>query len=73
MGRTCGDVVRRRRECCAAVCAPGTLAHMEAILLSLLFGAPWLVAIAWVWSQAPRMDDVPLSMGARMRQRLASA
>jgi hypothetical protein len=47
--------------------------HMEAIWLSLLFGSPWLVAIAWTWSQAPRMDTVPLSMAARMRQRLARA
>jgi hypothetical protein len=46
---------------------------MEAIWLSLLFGSPWLVATAWVWSQCPRMDDVPLSMGARLLQRLASA
>jgi hypothetical protein len=50
---------------------PGTLDRMEALWLSLLFGAPWLVAIAWVSSQAPRMDAVPPSMAARMRQRLA--
>ncbi len=58
---------------CAGGSAPGTLARMEAIWLSLLFGSPWLVATAWVWSQCPRMDDVPLSMGARLLQRLASA
>ncbi len=46
---------------------------MEAIGLSLLFGAPWLVAIVWAWSQAPRMETAPLSLGARMLQRLAWA
>ena len=47
--------------------------HMEAVWLSLLFGAPWLAAIAWAWSRAPRMDAVPPSMGERMRDRLSSA
>lgn len=46
---------------------------MEAIWLSLLFGAPWLAVIAWAWSRAPRMDAVPPSMGERMRDRLSSA
>jgi hypothetical protein len=46
---------------------------MEALWLSLLFGTPWLVAIAWAWSLAPRMDSVPPSMAARIRQRLAWA
>ena len=46
---------------------------MEAITLSLLFAAPWLVAIAITWWHAPRMETVPPSMAARMRERLASA
>lgn len=38
--------------------------------LALLLGAPWLVAIALVWSRAPRVDDVPPSMADLARRRL---
>jgi hypothetical protein len=43
---------------------------MNALLLTLLFGAPWLAAIAYTWSQAPRMDGPPPSMADRARERL---
>jgi hypothetical protein len=40
---------------------------MEGLWLSVLLGAPWLAATAWVWSRAPRMDAVPPSMADRWR------
>jgi hypothetical protein len=40
------------------------------LLLPILFGAPWIVAIVWFWRQRPRDDEVPLSMAERARQRL---
>jgi hypothetical protein len=43
---------------------------MYGLWLSLLFSAPWLVAIVWTWSRTPHSDSVPLSMGERARQRL---
>jgi hypothetical protein len=43
---------------------------MDAIGISLLFAAPWIVAAVWVWSRAPRYDGVPPSMGERARDRL---
>ena len=43
---------------------------MTALWLSLLFGAPWLVAIAYVWSRAPREDGPPPSMADYARDRL---
>jgi hypothetical protein len=43
---------------------------MESVWLSLLFGAPWFVAIAWSRSRAPRIEAVPASMGERALQRL---
>jgi hypothetical protein len=43
---------------------------LNAIGLSLLLGAPWIVAIIWVWSRAPRFDAVPQSMGHRALERL---
>jgi hypothetical protein len=43
---------------------------MNALWLSLLFGAPWLAAIAYTWSRAPRMDGPPPSMADRTRERL---
>jgi hypothetical protein len=43
---------------------------MQAFWLSLLFGAPWLMGIAYVWSRAPRMNGTPPSMADRARQRL---
>ena len=49
----------------------GTLDYMEGLWISLVFGAPWLVAIAWVWSRGPRMDGLPPSMADRMREHLS--
>ena len=46
--------------------------HMEGLWLSLLLGAPWIAATAWVWTRAPRMDVVPPSMADRWRERLAT-
>jgi len=43
---------------------------MNALWLSLLFGAPWLVAIAYTLPRAPRMDGPPPSMAHRTRERL---
>jgi hypothetical protein len=54
----------------AALPTTGTLGQMNGLWLSLLFGAPWLAAIVWTWSRAPRADSVPPSMGERARQRL---
>jgi hypothetical protein len=45
---------------------------MEATLLSLLFCAPWLVAIAWTWSRVPRSDAIPPSLGERALQRFST-
>jgi len=46
---------------------------MEALGISLLFGAPWLVAIAWAWAHASHTDAVPQSLGARALQRLQTS
>lgn len=43
---------------------------MNALWLSLLFGAPWLAAIAYVWPRAPRMDGPPPSLAQSTRERL---
>jgi hypothetical protein len=43
---------------------------MNALWLTLLFAAPWLAAIAYTWSRAPRMDGPPPSMAERTRERL---
>ena len=43
---------------------------MNALWLSLLFASPWLAAIAYAWSRAPRMDGPPPSMADRTRDRL---
>jgi hypothetical protein len=45
---------------------------MQTAGLSLLLGAPWLAAIAWTWSRAPRTEVVPPSMGERALQRLST-
>jgi hypothetical protein len=45
---------------------------MDAVLLSLLLASPWLLAIAWTWSRAPRMESVVPSLGERARQRLTT-
>jgi hypothetical protein len=43
---------------------------MNALWLSLLLASPWLAAIAYTWSRAPRMDGPPPSMADRTRERL---
>jgi hypothetical protein len=43
---------------------------VDSIGISLLLGAPWIVAIIWTWSRAPRSDAVPPSMADRSRHRL---
>ena len=43
---------------------------MDAIGLSLLLAAPWIVAAVWTWWRAPRYDGVPPSMADRVRDRL---
>jgi hypothetical protein len=43
---------------------------MTSLWLSLLFGAPWIAAIAWAWWRAPRVDGVPPSLGELARRRL---
>jgi hypothetical protein len=44
--------------------------HVAPILLSLLFGAPWLVGIVWVASRAPRTAEVPPSLAESVQRRL---
>jgi hypothetical protein len=39
-------------------------------LLPFLFGAPWIVAIAFAWRHRPRDGAIPLSMGEQARRRL---
>jgi hypothetical protein len=43
---------------------------MNALWLTLLLAAPWLAAIAYTWSRAPRMDGPPPSTAERARERL---
>ena len=43
---------------------------MNALWVTLLLAAPWLAAIAYTWSRAPRMDDPPPSMAESTRKRL---
>jgi hypothetical protein len=43
---------------------------MNALWLTVLFGAPWLAAIGYTWSRAPRMDGPPASMADRTRERI---
>jgi hypothetical protein len=50
--------------------AAGTLERMSTLLLAAVLSAPWTAAIAWTWWHAPRLDDVPPSMGERARRRL---
>ena len=40
-------------------------------LIGIIFvvSTPWLVAIAWTWSQAPDLDAVPPSLADRLRNR----
>ena len=41
-----------------------------ALLLPVVFGAPWIVAIAWLWSKRPRDGAVPPSLAETARKRL---
>ena len=43
---------------------------MQALGLSLLFGAPWLAAIAVLWTRAPRDGTATPSLGQRALERL---
>jgi len=43
---------------------------MSPLLLSLFFGAPWLVPTVWLWSRARKVDYVPPSMAESARERL---
>jgi len=43
---------------------------LNSIRISLLLGAPWIVAIIWTWSRAPRFDGVSASIADRARNRL---
>src|SRR5262249_21923233 len=43
---------------------------MNALWLTLLLAAPWLAALAYTWSRAPRMDGPPPSTAERTRERL---
>jgi hypothetical protein len=44
--------------------------EVPAVFMSVFFASPWLVAIAWTWSRAPRSDSVPQSLAGRARERL---
>jgi hypothetical protein len=37
----------------------------------LLFGAPWIVAIAWYWRRRVRDGSIPPSMADQARRRLS--
>ena len=43
---------------------------LDTIGITLLLGAPWIVAIIWTWSRVPRSDAVPRSMADVARERL---
>jgi hypothetical protein len=43
---------------------------MTPILLSLFFGAPWLVPAVWLWLRARKVDYVPPSLAQSARERL---
>jgi hypothetical protein len=46
---------------------------VSSILLSALFGAPWLVAIVVTWSSVRRIDAVAPSVADSVRRRLWGA
>src|SRR5689334_22089846 len=75
--RECGDSESRRkhfgkRGAGRFRCSPRGwhTRPMNALWLSLLLASPWLAAIAYTWSRAPRMDVPPPSMADRTRERL---
>lgn len=70
-GRGCIEA-RGRPRLAVGHTETGTMADMYGIGLLLVLVAPWLVAIGWVWSRAPRDDSVPPSMGERALQRLTT-
>ena len=39
-------------------------------LLPVVFGAPWIAAIVWLWSKRPRDGAVPPSLAEMARKRL---
>jgi len=39
-------------------------------LFPILFCAPWIVAIAWVWAHLPKDGSIPPSAGDRALDRL---
>jgi hypothetical protein len=41
------------------------------IAYPVIFGAPWLLAIAWYWRRRPRDGAIPASMAERSLRRLA--
>ena len=74
--RECGDFGSIRKHCGKTGagrfhCSPRSwhTRLMNALWLSLLFASPWLAAIAYTWSRAPRMDDPAPSMADRTRDR----
>jgi len=63
--------VRRWSEPRQAAVFVGKVDEMlSSIGISLLLGAPWIVAIIWTWSRAPRSDAAWPSMAQRTRERL---
>jgi hypothetical protein len=42
----------------------------SALVLSLVFGSPWLVASVWLWRLRPRDGALPPSMAELARARL---
>jgi hypothetical protein len=43
---------------------------VNTLWVTLLLTAPWLAALAYTWSRAPRLDGTPPSMAERARERL---
>jgi hypothetical protein len=43
---------------------------VDALWVTLLLAAPWLVLLAYTWSRAPRLDGPPPSLADRARERL---
>jgi hypothetical protein len=43
---------------------------VNTLWVTLLLAAPWLAALAYTWSRAPRLDGTPPSMAERARERL---
>jgi hypothetical protein len=41
-----------------------------ALVLTILFGSPWIVASVWLWRRRPRDGEIPPSLGEQLRRRL---